>query len=135
VTEQNPQVGKAIPYNPIDSAMRTPEHAKRTIAVERNHQEWVDNVKAHAKDSPLSAPLASYVSTPITEQDVVGVFHQFSALGLFPGMRILATSGQHTYDCYALFETKDADPLRYKAIDDNPLGLSSDVLAPEDRIS
>jgi hypothetical protein len=31
VKDQNPQPEKTLPYNPIDSAMRTPQHARRTI--------------------------------------------------------------------------------------------------------
>jgi hypothetical protein len=101
--------------------------------VEKNHEDWMDNVKAHAKEEPINIPPVSYVSTPETEQDVIGLFHQLSALGLFPGLQILATSGQHTYDSYVKFEiTKPLDRLRYRGIDDNPLGLSTDVLGLED---
>jgi hypothetical protein len=126
----------AIQYLLAQTGLLKPAGEKTTAAqraVERNHEDWVDNVKAHAKDNPLFIPPISYGSTPIAEQDVVGLFHQFSALGLFPGLRILATSGQHTYDCYGVFESRDVERLRYRAIDDNPLGLSSDVLAPDDK--
>jgi len=41
---------------------------------------------------PLHLPPATFVSIPLTEQDVVGLFHQLSALGVFPGIKIYATS-------------------------------------------
>jgi hypothetical protein len=103
-------------------------------AVERNHEEWVDNVKAHAKENPLSIAPVCYMSAPITEQDVVGIFNQFAALGLIPGLKIFSTSGQQTYDCYVRFDCRDnLDRLRYKSIGENPLGLSEDVLGREDK--
>ena len=101
--------------------------------VEMNHENWVDNVKAHAKEDPLSIPPVSYISTPDEEQDVIGLFNQLSALGLFPGLQILATSSQHTYDSYVRFSLpRPLDTLRYGDIDHNPLGLSSDVLGLDD---
>jgi hypothetical protein len=126
----------ATQYLLKQSNLLKPAGEKTTAAqreVERNHEDWVDNVKDHAKVNPLAIPPVSYVSAPLTEQDVVGLFHQFSALGLFPGMKILATSAAHTYDCYIQFERKaDIDSLRYHAVDKNPLGLSTDVLGPDD---
>ncbi|HXB73661.1 MAG TPA: ATP-binding protein [Candidatus Acidoferrales bacterium] len=98
-------------------------------AVEKGHEDWVYNVKTHAKDNPLSVPPVCYVSAPITEQDVIGIFNQLAALGLFPGLRILATSASKTYDCYVQFDCQeDLDRLRYGGIDKNPLGLSLDTL-------
>jgi hypothetical protein len=127
----------AVQYLLKQTSLLKPAGEKTTAAqraVEKNHEDWVDNVKEHAKSNPLSVPPVSYVSTPITEQDVVGIFNQFSALDLFPGLRIFATSGQHTYDCYVQFESKDGmERLRYRSIDDNPLGLSNDVLSPDDK--
>jgi len=124
----------AVQYLLKQTGLLKPAGEKTTAAqraVEKNHEDWVDNVKEHAKSNPLSIPPVSYVSAPITEQDVVGIFNQFSALGLFPGLRIFATSGQHTYDCYVQFECRDGlEQLRYRSIDDNPLGLSTDVLSP-----
>ena len=128
----------AIQYLLKQGGLLKPAGEKTTSAqreVERNHEEWVDNVKSHARENPLSVPPVSYVSTPITEQDVVGLFHQFSSLGLFPGMKVLATSGAHTYDCYVQFAASNArlDRLRYHAIDNNALGLSTDVLGLDEK--
>lgn len=127
----------AIQFLLTQTGLLKPAGEKTTAAqreVERNHEDWVDNVKGHQRANPLLIPPVSYTSIPITEQDVVGLFHQFTALGVFPGLKVLATSGQHTYDCYGQFECKEGiDRLRYNAIDDNPLGLSSDVLAPGDK--
>jgi hypothetical protein len=101
--------------------------------IERDHEDWVDNVKAHAKEEPLAIPPVTYASSPLTEQDVVGIFNQLAALGVFPGMKILATSAQATYDCYVQFDCKrNIAQLRYGGLDDNPLGLSTDVLGPTD---
>lgn len=102
-------------------------------AVEAGHEDWVDNVKEHAKANPLSLPPLCYASTPITEQDVVGLFNQLAALGLFPGLKILATSAAATYDCYARFECDDhIERLRYGGIGNNPLGLSTDAFRPNE---
>jgi hypothetical protein len=127
----------AVQYLLKQTSLLKPAGEKTTAAqraVEKGHEDWVDNVKAHAKENPLSIPPVSYVSTPITEQDVVGIFNQFSALGLFPGLKIFATSGQQTYDCYVQFECKGGlESLRYGGIDDKPLGLSTDILSIEDK--
>ena len=103
-------------------------------AVEKSHEDWVYNVKTHAKSNPLSVTALSYASTPIEEQDVVGIFNQLAALGMFPGLKILATSGAHTYDCFVQFDCKDGiERLRYNNIADNPLGLSIDILGVEEK--
>jgi len=97
-------------------------------AIEKGHEDWVDNVKANAKANPLSLPPVCYTSAPITEQDVIGIFNQLAALGVFPGLKILATSASRTYDCYVQFNCReDLDRLRYHGIDNNPLGLSLDT--------
>lgn len=121
----------ATQYLLKQSALLKPAGEKTTAAqreVEKNHEDWVYNVKEHAKVNPLSIPPVSYASVPLAEQDVVGLFNQFAALGVFPGIKILATSAAHTYDCYALFDCRgDLEALRYRA-EDNQLGLSTDVL-------
>ncbi|MFL5244510.1 MAG: ATP-binding protein [Gemmataceae bacterium] len=102
--------------------------------IELQHEDWVDNVKGQAKDKPLRIEPVSYLSEPLTEQDVIGIFNQLCALGLFPGLKIFSTSAQHTYDCYIKFDYKgDLDRLRYKSISDNSLGLSSDVLPTDEK--
>jgi hypothetical protein len=99
--------------------------------VEANHEDWVYNVKKHAESKPLSLPSVAYASEPMTEQDVIGLFNQFCALGLFPGMRVFATSASRTYDCYVQFDLKDGlDRLRYKSVKETPLALSSEVFGP-----
>lgn len=59
---------------------------------EKNHEEWKYNVQNHARNNPLSIPPATYQSRPLEEQDVIGLFHQLSALGVVPGLQIFATS-------------------------------------------
>ena len=97
--------------------------------VERNHEEWKHNVIAHAKLAPLHIRPVAYISEPLVEQDVVGLFHQLASLGVFPGLQIYATSQSHTYDCLVKFECRsDMPSLRYHSMDSNPLGMSSYVL-------
>ena len=126
----------ATQYLLKQNSLLKPAGEKTTAAqreVERNHEDWKDNVKSHQKLNPLDIPPVSYISAPLTEQDVVGLFHQFSALGLFPGLKVFATSAAHTYDCYVQFErNNEIDSLRYGGISKTPLGLSPDVLGPED---
>jgi hypothetical protein len=98
-------------------------------AIEKGHDDWVYNVKTHENSDPLSVPPVCYASTPITEQDVIGIFNQLAALDVFPGVKILATSASRTYDCYVEFDCRERlERLRYRAIDNNPLGLSLDTL-------
>lgn len=93
--------------------------------VEKDHDDWLFNVRTHAKNSPLHLPPLSYVSTPLAEQDIVGLFHQLSALSVFPGIQIFATSQSHTYDCLINFDcASDANGLNYESLDKNPLGIS-----------
>lgn len=94
-------------------------------AIERNHDDWQHNVRTHATNSPIDMPPISYRSTPLTEQDVVGLFNQFAALGCMPGILIFATSQNQTYDCLTSFEASaDAPGLKYRSEAENALGLS-----------
>ena len=124
----------AVQYLLRQGGLLKPAGEKTTSAqraVEKNHEDWVDNVKANAKENPLSISPACYVSAPLTEQDVVGLFNQFAALGFFPGIKILATSAAQTYDCYVQFDCKQGvERLRYT--DTNPLGLSADIFGADD---
>lgn len=92
--------------------------------VERNHAEWLFNVRTHANNSPLHLPAITFISTPLTEQDVVGLFHQLSSNGVFPGSRIYATSQISTYDCLMEFDCPvDTHGLHYSETE-SPFGLS-----------
>jgi hypothetical protein len=96
----------------------TPEQRQ----VESDHSDWIFNVRKHAEASPLHIPPATYVSTPLTEQDVIGLFHQLSALGVFPGIKIYATSQIKTYDCLVQFDCGVDEPgLVYGSKEANPL--------------
>ena len=96
---------------------------------ERNHEDWVFNVKTHSLISPLYQPPLTYQSIPLTEQDVVGLFNQLTALGVFPGIKIYATSQTHTYDCLVKFECDPLTPgLQYISEEENPLGISPRLL-------
>ena len=97
--------------------------------VEKDHHDWLHNVRTHSGQHPLHSPPIAYTSEPLTEQDVVGLFHQLAALGLFPGLRIFATSQSQTYDCLVDYDCDSNEPgLIYRSSDDNPLGVSSFVL-------
>jgi hypothetical protein len=110
----------------------TPEQRQ----IEKNHSDWVFNVRTHANHSPLHIPPATYISTPLTEQDVIGLFHQLSALGIFPGISVYATSQSKTYDCLIEYDcVADHPGLRYRAADDNPLGVSPYTLGTQTRFS
>lgn len=92
--------------------------------IERNHADWLFNVKTHAKSSPLHLPPISFISTPLTEQDVVGLFHQLSSNGIFAGLRVYATSQTGTYDCLIEYDCgHDTEGLGYSETD-SPFGLS-----------
>jgi hypothetical protein len=57
----------AIQYLLKQGGLLKPAGEKTTAAqrkVEKNHEDWVDNVKAHTKENPLSIPPVTYVSTP-----------------------------------------------------------------------
>ena len=104
--------------------------------VEKNHADWIFNVRTHATTSPLHVPPIRYASEPLTEQDVVGLFHQLSVAGVFPGIRVFATSQSATYDCLAEFDCPAETPgLQYKAVDQNPLGVSPYILGDKGRFS
>lgn len=98
--------------------------------VEKDHAEWVFNVKLHQRRGPLHIPPVSYLSTPLTEQDVVGLFHQFSALGVFAGAKVYSTSQSQTYDCLIKYDCSRGTPgLAYE--DNQPLGVSPFTLGEE----
>ena len=104
--------------------------------VERNHGDWVYNVREHAKRSPVHIPPLTFVSEPLTEQDVVGLFHQLTTMGLFAGIRIFATSQSATYDCLVEFDCPaDSPGLRYVSVDESPLGVSPYILGVGKRFS
>lgn len=104
--------------------------------VEKNHSDWVFNVRTHSNQSPLHVPPTTYISTPLTEQDVVGLFHQLSALGVFAGIRVYATSQSRTYDCLVEYDCRtDQRGLIYRASDENPLGVSPYTVGTQGRFS
>ena len=95
-----------------------------TREIEKDHADWLFNVKTHAQKSPLHLPSVTFISTPLTEQDVVGLFHQLSSSGVFPGLRIYATSQIGTYDCLIEFDcAPDTAGLNYSETE-SPFGLS-----------
>jgi hypothetical protein len=79
-------------------------------------------------------PPAVFGSTPLTEQDVIGLFHQLCALGVFPGIRIFATSQSKTYDSLVTFDCSvDKQGLVYRSITDSPLGVAPFVVGAKTR--
>jgi hypothetical protein len=110
----------------------TPEQRQ----IERNHDDWIFNIRTHAVTSPLHLPPSTFVSTPLTEQDVVGLFHQLSALGVFAGIKIFATSQSHAYDCLVQYDcSDDTSGLHYASLDKYPLGLSPYIMGTRDRFA
>ncbi len=112
----------------------TPEQRQ----IEQNHDDWIFNVKTHARSFPLHLPPATFVSIPLTEQDVVGLFHQLSALSAFPGIKIYATSQSHTYDCLVRYDCpRDTEGLKYADTETEryPLGLSPYILGEHNSFS
>lgn len=92
---------------------------------ERNHSDWIFNVKLHHTQSPLHIKKLKYLSTPLTEQDVVGLFNQFCALNVFPGLQIYATSQIKTYDCLIRFDCEPTEQgFEYGSAEQNPLGIT-----------
>ncbi len=112
------------------SFLRPPgeEDVPKLRQVERDHEDWKHNVRNHSESNPLDIPPIRYRSTPLTEQDVVGLFHQMCAIGVFPGARVYATSQSKTYDCLMDFDcATDLPGLSYDP-EKSPLGLSPFVL-------
>ena len=109
----------------------TPSAQQRQV--ERDKQDWEFNVSKHRERSPLHIPPVAYESEPLTEQDVVGLFHQLCALGAFPGIHFLATSQSQTYDSLVFFSCgSDERGLRAR---DCILGLAPSVLGDEDKFT
>ena len=104
--------------------------------IEKNHEDWIYNVKKHADNSPLIIPLLTYKSEPLQEQDVIGLFHQLSAHNIFPGIQVFATSQIKTYDSLVKFECSVGNKnLRYHSVDENPLGVSDYILGEKANFS
>jgi hypothetical protein len=97
--------------------------------VEREHQDWLLNVRMHATTRPLHLPQVNYRSEPLTEQDVIGLFHELAALGIFPGLEVFATSQSRTYDSLVRYSCATNCPgVRFISRAKNPLGVSPYVL-------
>ena len=106
----------------------TPSAQQRQV--ELNKQDWEFNVRTHQERNPLHIPPVKYESEPLTEQDVVGLFHQLCALGLFPGIRFLATSQSQTYDSLVSFRCSSSEAgLRAS---ESSLGLAPSVLGNDE---
>ena len=110
----------------------TPEQRQ----VEKDHEDWVFNVKSHHKNSPLHIPPVAYVSTPLTEQDVVGLFHQLCVTGVFAGAKVYSTSQSQTYDCLMEYDCpRTTAGLVYTEAEHDPLGVSPYTLGNEKHFS
>ena len=118
----------------LKPAGESPSPSQRQV--EKGHSDWIFNVRTHAKESPLHPPPVSYLSTPQVEQDVVGLFNQYAALRIFPGIRIYATSQIQTYDCLVEYDSPiDGPGIAYKSLNENPLGLAPFVLGTAKKYS
>ena len=106
----------------------TPSAQQREV--ELNKQDWEFNVRTHQTHNPLHIPPVTYESEPLTEQDVIGLFHQLCALGVFPGIHFLATSQSQTYDSLVSFRC--AINEKGLSASENSLGLAPSVLGDRD---
>ena len=103
---------------------------------EKDHEDWIFNVRLHHKNAPLHIPPVAYISTPLTEQDIVGLFHQLCALGVFSGAKIYSTSQIQTYDCLMEYNCQSEEMgLKYENAEHNPLGLSPSTLGTNPRFA
>ena len=109
----------------------TPSAQQREV--ERNKQDWEFNVRLHHERNPLHIPPVAYESEPLTEQDVVGLFHQLCSLGVIPGIHFLATSQSQTYDSVIFFRCNSKE--RGLQVSESPLGLVPSVLGNGDSFS
>ena len=106
----------------------TPSAQQRQVEVDK--QDWEFNVRRHQEQKPLHIPPVAYESEPLTEQDVVGLFHQLCALGVFPGIHILATSQSQTYDSLIFFRCDSSE--RGLQFSGYTLGLAPSVLGSDE---
>ena len=106
----------------------TPSAQQREV--ERNKQDWEFNVRLHHERHPLHIPPVAYESEPLTEQDVVGLFHQLCSLGVIPGIHFLATSQSQTYDSVIFFRCSSKE--KGLQASENQLGLAPSVLGSGD---
>ena len=109
----------------------TPSAQQRQI--ERDKQDWEFNVRMHQRQLPLHIPPVTYQSEPLTEQDVVGLFHQLCALGVIPGIGFLATSQSKTYDSVVFYRCATSEASLRAG--ENALGLAPSVLGDSDEFS
>lgn len=106
----------------------TPSAQQREV--ELSKQDWEFNVQSHRQRKPLHIPPVTYASEPLTEQDVVALFHQLCALRVFPGVHFLATSQSQTYDSLIFFRCDSSDArLQFNQYS---LGLAPSVLGDSD---
>ena len=106
----------------------TPSAQQREV--ELNRQDWEYNVRRHFESKPLHIPPVTYGSEPLTEQDVVGLFHQFCALGVIPGIHFLATSQSQTYDSLVFFRCNSSEGNLHAS--KYTLGLAPSVIGEHD---
>ena len=106
----------------------TPSEQQRQV--ELSKQDWEYNVQRHHERRPLHIPPVTYESEPLTEQDVVGLFHQLCALGIVPGVHFLATSQSQTYDSLVFFRCDSSEKNLHAS--EYTLGLAPSVVGELD---
>ena len=111
------------------------EHTPEQRQTEKDHDDWKYNVRAHSSNHPLHIPPIAYCSTPLTEQDVVGLFHQLCAAGVFAGAEIYATSQSQTYDCLMEYDCGSSKPGVLYNREKHPLGVATYVRGDTDSFS
>ena len=106
--------------------------AAPAIASEGDLHEWIKQQEKHEESSPLVInnpnfflPMqrVSLTAVPVSEQDVIALFHQLLAGGVVRGVRVMATSQSQQYD--GIFRFFVNEPLANHKFDKetNPLGV------------
>ncbi|MGA8272990.1 MAG: hypothetical protein WB919_15615 [Candidatus Sulfotelmatobacter sp.] len=89
--------------------------------------EWQVKQEEYRKANPFEfihgGNALAYVSVPQSEQDVIAVFHELIGLGVFRGLRFMATSGMTRYDCCFKTHYLRNDNLAFKR-NERHLGIS-----------
>jgi hypothetical protein len=84
--------------------------------------EQLENLKQNPFDFSWNGVPIPYASIPRSEQDVIAIFHEMIGLGVFKGIRFLATSQNDRYDSCVQTNYNGQALFAFDA-DDNPLGV------------
>lgn len=129
LTDGNPDMGRKV-FQP-EVKQLAEELAKRAVDIfkefiplmreetgvapqtaSKNLWNWKNQQEKHRESNPLRYTIGdlslSLVSTPVSEQDVISLFHELLGMGVIRGYGIYATSQIEQYDC-VYFRRKGKD--------------------------